>query len=81
MGGTLKRKDNSDIFSSDDTELYSCLLQLCYLFFRERKIRRKMICPQHFHNIFITNPKWQVVTDYYCWGKKVILVLSSNLNQ
>ena len=22
---------------------------------------REMICPQYFHNIFITNPKWQVV--------------------
>ena len=33
-----------------------------------------MICPQHFHNIFTTNPKWQVTTDCYCWGKKVILV-------
>ena len=43
--------------------------------------KRKMICPQHFHNIFITDPKWKVVTSYYCWGKKVILVLDSNLNQ
>ena len=39
-----------------------------------------MICPQHFHNIFTTNPKWQIVTGYYFWGKKVILVLGSNLN-
>ena len=36
---------------------------------------------QHFYNIFTTNPKWQVVTSCYCWGKKVILVLDSNLNQ
>ena len=42
---------------------------------------REMICLQHFYNIFITNPKWQVVTSCYCWGKKVILVLISNLNQ
>ena len=40
MSGTLKRKDNSGIFSSDDTELFFCLLQLCYLFFRERKIKK-----------------------------------------
>ena len=26
---------------------------------------REMICPQHFHNIFTTNPKWQVVTGCY----------------
>lgn len=39
-----------------------------------------MLCPQHFHNIFKTNPKWQVVIGCYCWGKKVILVLGSNLN-
>ena len=36
---------------------------------------------QHFYNIFTTNPKWQVVTSCYCWGKKVISVLDSNLNQ
>ena len=33
------------------------------------------------HNIFTTNPKWQIITGCYCWGKKVILVLGSNLNQ
>ena len=42
---------------------------------------REMICPQHLHNIFATNLKWQVVTGCYCWGKKVILVLGLNLNQ
>ena len=42
---------------------------------------REMICPQHFHNIFATNLKRQVVTGCYCWGKKVILVLGLNLNQ
>ena len=41
----------------------------------------EMICLQHFYNIFTTNLKWQVVTSYYCWGKKVILMLVSNLNQ
>ena len=40
-----------------------------------------MICAHHFYNIFTTNPKWQVVTSCYCGGKKVILVLVSNLNQ
>ena len=40
-----------------------------------------MICLQQFYNIFITNLKWQVVTGYYCWVKKVILILNSNLNQ
>ena len=40
-----------------------------------------MIYSQYFHNIFITNPKWQVVIGYCCWDKKVILVLGSNLNQ
>ena len=35
----------------------------------------------HVYNIFTTNPKWQVVTGCYCWSKKVILVLVSNLNQ
>ena len=33
---------------------------------------REMICPQYFYNIF---------TGCYYWGKKIILVLSSNLNQ
>ena len=32
---------------------------------------------QHFYN----NPKWQVVTSCYWLGKKVMLVLVSNLNQ
>ena len=45
-----------------------------------QKTRREIICLQYFHNIFITNPKWQVVTGYYCWGKKVISVIGSNLN-
>ena len=31
-----------------------------------------MICLQQFYNNFITNPKWQVVTSYYYWVKKVI---------
>ena len=42
---------------------------------------REMICLQHFYNISTTNPKWQVVTSYYCWDKKVILLLVSNSNQ
>ena len=42
---------------------------------------KEMICLQHFYNIFITNPKCQVVISCYCWSKKVILVLISNLNQ
>ena len=41
----------------------------------------EMICLQQFYNIFTTNPKWQVVTGYYCWVKKVISMLNSNLNQ
>ena len=36
-----------------------------------------MLCLQHIHNILTTNPKWQVIS----WGKKVILVVGSNLNQ
>ena len=40
-----------------------------------------MICAQYFYNIFTINPKWHIVISYYCWGKKVILVLGSNLNQ
>ena len=40
----------------------------------------EIICSHHFYNIFITNPKWQVVTGCYCWIKKVISVLNSNLN-
>ena len=40
-----------------------------------------MIYLQYFHNIFTTNPKWQVVTDCYCWGKKVISMIGLNLNQ
>ena len=27
--------------------------------------RREMLCSQHFHNTFIINPKWQVVTGCY----------------
>ena len=36
---------------------------------------------RYVHNIFTTNSNWQVVTGCYCWGKKVILVIGSNLNQ
>ena len=36
-------------------------------------ISREIICPQYFYNIFTINPKYQVVTVYYCWNKKVIL--------
>ena len=51
-------------------------------FFPSRSKKKwEMICPQYVHNMFITNPKWQVVTGCYCWDKKVILVLGSNLNQ
>ena len=46
-----------------------------FFFFKE------MICAYYFYNIFITNPKWQVVNSCYCWIKKVISVLNSNLNQ
>ena len=42
---------------------------------------KEMICLQQFYNIFTTNPKWQFVTGYYYWVKKVISVLNSNLNQ
>ena len=42
---------------------------------------REMICPQHFHNILVTNLRWQVVTGCYYWSKKIILVFDSNLNQ
>ena len=44
-------------------------------------IYREMICLQQFYNIFTTNLKWQIVTGCYCWVKKVISVLNSNLNQ
>ena len=40
-----------------------------------------MIRLQQFYNIFTINHKWQVVTGYYCWVKKIISVLNSNLNQ
>ena len=33
------------------------------------------------YNNFITNPEWQVVTNYYYWIKKLILILNLNLNQ
>ena len=52
-----------------------------FLLFWHHKFFLKMIYPQHFHNKFTKNPKWQVVTDCYYWGKKLILVLGSNLNQ
>ena len=39
-----------------------------------------MISSLYFHNIFIINSKWEVVTGCYWWDKKVILVLGSNLN-
>ena len=41
----------------------------------------EMICLQQFYNIFTINPKWQVVKGCYCWVKKVISVLNSNLNK
>ena len=43
--------------------------------------KKKMICLQQFYNIFTINPKWQVVIGCYCWVKKVIAVLNSNLNK
>ena len=52
-----------------------------FLLFQHHNFFLEMIRSQYFHNIFTTNPKWKVVTDYYYWGKKVILVLDSNLNQ
>ena len=59
-----------------------CHKSICHFFFLS------ISAPQFFfkkkwnvHNIFIKNPKCQIVTDYYYWGKKVILVLGSNLNQ
>ena len=39
-----------------------------------------MICLQQLYNIFTTNPKWQVVIDYYYWVKKVISVLNNKFN-
>ena len=41
---------------------------------------REILCPQYFYNIFTTNYRWQVVTGYYCWGKKVMSVIGLNLN-
>ena len=40
----------------------------------------EMICLQYFHNIFTISFKCKFVTGCYCWDKKVILVLGSNLN-
>ena len=48
------------------------------LFFRKK---REMICSQYFYIIFTTNHRCQIVTGCYCWVKKIILVLNSNLNQ
>ena len=48
---------------------------------REREIEYFHNKKCYIHNIFTTNPKWQVVTNCYCWGKNVILVINSNLNQ
>ena len=42
---------------------------------------REMLRLQQFYNIFTTNLKWQVVIGCYCWVKKVISILNSNLNQ
>ena len=55
------------------------LFQFIHIF--SNNFLREMICLQHFYNISTTNPKWQVVTSYYCWDKKVILLLVSNSNQ
>ena len=59
-----------------DLLYYPLLFLIRYIF-----NNRKMICLQQFYNIFTTNPKWQVVTGCYCWVKKVISMLNSNLNQ
>ena len=56
-------------------------LSMSHLSSPMQQMHREMICPQYFHNIFITNLKWQIITDCYCQGKNVILVLGSNLNQ
>ena len=39
--------------------------------------KREMICSQYFHNMFTTNPKWQVVTGCY-W--LLLLGQKSNLS-
>ena len=37
---------------------------------KKRIKRREMICLQYFHNIFITNPKWQVLLIVIVGAKK-----------
>ena len=39
-------------------------LPFFFLLFRHHNFFLEMIRPQHFHNIFTTNFKWQVVTNY-----------------
>ena len=41
---------------------------------------QEMLCPQHFHNTFTTNLKWQFVTGCYWWDKNVNLMIDSNYN-
>ena len=58
-----------------------CLCHFSFSSISAQKLFLEMIRSQYFHNFFTINFKWQVVTNYYYWGKKVILVLGSNLNQ
>ena len=64
---------------------------MLYLFWHKMKVNEKQVKNDKklflVINYFVknaistTNYEWQVITGFYCWGKKVILVLGSNLNQ
>ena len=54
---------------------YTCVFSLK----PHKKKKKRYTCLMHIekcyvYNIFLTNPKYQVVISSYYWGKKIILV-------
>ena len=45
-----------------------------------QQINQSWFKKYYIHNIFITNSKWQIVTGCYFGGRKIISLVSSNLN-
>ena len=83
---TLLPQINLSLFFSPLFQQCHCHKSICHFFFFSFYFGTIIFFKKWYvHNIFTTllqkNPKCQIVTDYYYWGKKVILMLDSNLNQ
>ena len=60
-------------------KLHLCILSKATKKKKKKKKKRRYTCLIHIekcyvYNIFLTNPKYQVVISSYYWGKKIILV-------